>query len=97
VPDDLDHDGYNELLELALGLSPVPPSAGGLPSVNVKGGHLTVTITKIPGVTYEVQSKGTLLPAQADAFNAASTTVRDNFLITAAPGRFVRVKVTAAP
>lgn len=57
MPDDLDHDGYNELLELALGLSPVAPNGGGLPPGNVEGGHFTVTITKQTGVTYAMKCK----------------------------------------
>ena len=105
--DDFDHDGYNELLELALGLNPTVANPGGLPSVTVEGGYLMMTITKQPGVTYEVQSAGTLLPGMPDSFSAASTTmlindattlkVRDNFLIGAGPRRFLRLKVTAAP
>ncbi|MEQ1933603.1 MAG: hypothetical protein ABL962_06960 [Fimbriimonadaceae bacterium] len=105
--DDSDHDGYNELLELALGQNPTLPSAGGLPPLTTEDGYLTLTLTKQAGVIYEVQSAGTLLPALPDSFSAASTTVlindattlkvRDNFLISAAPGRFMRVKVTAAP
>ncbi|MEJ7655355.1 MAG: hypothetical protein WKH64_19490 [Chloroflexia bacterium] len=105
--DDFDHDGYVELLELAFGLDPTTPNAGGLPLVTNEGGYLTMTITKQPGVTYEVQSAGTLLPAQPDSFSPASTTVlinndttlkvRDNTLIGTPPRRFLRVKVTAAP
>ena len=66
-----------------------------------------MTITKQAGVTYEVQSAGSLLPAQPDSFSAASTTVlinnvttlkaRDNFLISGSARRFMRVQVTAAP
>ncbi len=65
------------------------------------------TLTKQPGVTYEVQSAGSLLPALPNSFSATSTTVlinnattlkvRDNFLIGTSPPRFMRVKVTAAP
>jgi len=105
--DDFDGDGYVELLELALGLNPKSPDPGGLPPVTSEGGYLTMTLTKHPGVTYEVQSAGTLLEGQPDSFSPASTTVllndtttlkvRDNFLIGTAPGRFLRVKVTAAP
>ncbi len=105
--DDFDHDGYAELLELALGLNPTLPNAGGLPAAINEGGYLTMTLTKQPGVTYEVQSAGTLLPALPDSFSAASTTVlinnattlkvRDNVLIGTPPTRFLRVKVTAAP
>ena len=105
--DDFDHDGYVELLELALGLNPTQPNAGGLPAAINEGGYLTMTLTKQPGVTYEVQSAGTLLPALPDSFSAASTTVltnnattlkaRDNFLIGTTPTRYLRLKVTAAP
>lgn len=105
--DDFDHDGYNELLELALGLSPVTPNGGGLPSVTTEGGYLTMTLTKQAGVSYEVQSAGTLLTGQPDSFSAASTTVlindattlkaRDNSLISGATRRFMRLQVTASP
>ena len=107
APDDADHDGYNEMLELALGLNPTIANPGGLPPVTNEGGYLTMTITKQPGVTYEVQSAGTVLPALPESFSAANTTViindatmlkvRDNFLIGTVPRRFMRVKVTAAP
>ncbi|MEO7319254.1 MAG: choice-of-anchor D domain-containing protein, partial [Chthoniobacteraceae bacterium] len=105
--DDFDRDGYVELLELALGLNPTFPNAGGLPAAINEGGYLTMTITKQVGVTYEVQSAGTLLPALPDSFSAASTTVlinnattlkvRDNILIGTPPARYLRLKVTAAP
>jgi hypothetical protein len=95
-----------ELLELALGQNPTLPNAGGLPPVVIEGGHLTMTLTKKIGVTYEEQSAGSLLPAQMDSFSAGTTTVltttntlkvRDNVLISTGATRFMRVKVTAAP
>ena len=105
--DDWDKDGYVELLELALGLNPTVSNPGGLPPLTEEGGYLTMTITKQPGVTYQVQTAGTLVPAQPDSFSTASTTVlindattlkvRDNFLISATPRRFIRAQVTAAP
>lgn len=105
--DDGDHDGYPELLELALGLNPTLPNPGGLPPVTIEGGYLTMTITKHPGVTYEVQSGATLLPAPPESFSAASTTVltndattlkvRDNFPVGTPTARYLRLKVTAAP
>ncbi len=105
--DDFDHDGYVEVLELALGLDPTVPDPGGLPPVTNEGDYLTMTITKHAGVTYEVQSAGTLLPGQPDSFSPATTTillnnattlkVRDNTLIGTTPTRFLRVKVTTAP
>ncbi len=105
--DDFDHDGYVELLELALGLNPTVPNPGTLPAVANEGGYLTMTLTKQPGVTYEVQTAGTLLSAQPDSFSSATTTflinnsttlkVRDNVLIGTPPARFIRLQVTAAP
>ena len=105
--DDFDHDGYVELIELALGLNPTLPNPGGLPPVTIEGGYLTMTITKQPGVTYEVQSAGTLLPALPNSFSQTTTTVltnnattlkvRDNVLIGTPPSRYLRLKVTAAP
>ena len=105
--DDFDHDGYVELLELAFGLNPTTPNDGGLPLVTDEGGYLTMTIMKQPGVTYGVQSAGTLVPGQPASFSTASTTVlinntttlkvRDNMPMGTASTRFVRVKVTAAP
>jgi hypothetical protein len=105
--DDFDRDGYMELLELALGLNPTLPNPGGSPIVANEAGYLTMTITKQPGVTYEVQTAGTLLSAQPDSFSPATTTflinnattlkVRDNVLIGTPPSRFIRLQVTAAP
>ena len=102
--DDSDHDGYADLLELALGLDPTVPNPGDLPPVTNEGGYLTMTLTKHPGATYEVQSAGSLLP---DSFSASTTTVliydattlkvRDNVPVSTPPARYLRVKVTAAP
>ena len=92
---------------LALGLNPTISNPGGFPVLTNEGSYLTLTLTKQPGVTYEVQSAGTLLPALPDSFSASTTTVlindattlkvRDNVLIGTPPARFMRVKVTAAP
>ena len=105
--DDDDHDGLVNLLELAFGLNPTLPSAGGLPPVANEGGFMTMTITKQPGASYQVQSAGTLLPSLPDSFSASSTTVlindattlkvRDNTLFGTPPARFMRVQVTGAP
>lgn len=105
--DDNDQDGILNLLEIAFGLNPTRANGEALPPVEAEGDFMTLTLTKQPGVTYEVQSASTLQPALPDSFNAATTTVlinnsttlkvRDNFLISASPGRFIRVKVTAAP
>lgn len=105
--DDLDHDGYGDLPEEAFGLNPTQPDAAGLPLVIAEGGYLTMTITKHAGVTYSVESAGTLLTGQLNSFSPWTTTVlindpttlkvRDNVPIGTAPTRFMRVKVTAAP
>ena len=105
--DDFDGDGLTELEELAFGLNPTIPDASSQPQPVNEGGYLTMTISRQPGATYEVQSAGTLLGGQPDSFSPATTTVlldnattlkvRDNFLIGTTPGRYMRVKVTAVP
>jgi hypothetical protein len=105
--DDHDKDGYVELLELGLGLNPTISNAGGHPGLTQEGGYLTMTLTKQPGVTYQVQTAGSLITGQPDSFSAASTTVlinnattlkvRDNVLMGGAAARFIRVQVTGTP
>ena len=102
--DDFDHDGIPELLEMAFGLDPKKPDAAALPQPVVEDGYLTITLTKYPGVTYEVQSAAA---PDAPAFSPATTTVlldnaamlkvRDNFPIATNPARWMRGKVTTAP
>ena len=101
---DEDHDGYVDLLELALGLDPTVPDVSGLPALTTEGGYLTMTLTRQSGVIYEVQSADTLLP---DFFGAGTTAVltndattlkvRDNEPIGTRPSRYLRLKVTTAP
>jgi uncharacterized delta-60 repeat protein len=105
--DDEDHDGLVNLLELAFGLNPTLPNAGALMPLTQEDGYLTMTITKQPGVAYEVQSAGTLTLGQPDSFSSSSTTVlindattlkvRDNTLFGTPPARFMRVQVAGAP
>jgi len=105
--DDDDHDGIVNLLELAFGFNPTAPNGGVLAPAVPEDGYLTMTLTKQPGVTYEVQSAGTLLPSLPDSFSASTTTilindtttlkVRDNTLFGTPPARFMRVQVTGAP
>jgi drug/metabolite transporter superfamily protein YnfA len=105
--EDSDGDGYNELLELALGLNPTVFNSGGLPAVTDEGACLTMTLSRQPGVRYEVQTAATLLTGRPESFSAASTTilidnastlkVRDNFNRTTAPERLIHLRVTAAP
>jgi hypothetical protein len=101
---DDERDGLANLLEEAFDTDPLASDAPAVPAVTNEGGYLTLTISKHPGVNYQVQSAST---PDAAAFSAASTTVlvndasilkaRDNFPIGTTPGRFLRVKVTAAP
>jgi uncharacterized delta-60 repeat protein len=96
--DDPDGDSVVNLLELGAGLNPAIPDIAGLPRPVLENGYLTLTLTKRPGVLYEVVSAGTLHDGQANSFSAASTTillntvstlkVRDNFPIPA-PQRFL--------
>ena len=74
----------------------------GQPPVTVVNGFLTVTITKQPGITYVVQSTGSLDPASWSASttttltdNATTLTVRDNVPVTSGENRFLRVRVVA--
>jgi uncharacterized delta-60 repeat protein len=105
--DDSDRDGSPELLEEAFGLHPLLSDSENLPQPVLEGGYITITLTKQPGVTYEVQTAGTLLTGQPASFSPATTTVlldnattlkvRDNVSIGTPPARFMRVKVIAAP
>lgn len=105
--DDHDKDGYGELLEQAFGLNPLFPDPAGIPGVTQEGGYLTMTLTKQPGVSYAVQTAGSLLTGQPDSFSTTSTTVlinnattlkvRDNVLMGSATTRFNRAQVTGAP
>jgi hypothetical protein len=95
------------LLEQAFGLNPLFPDPAGIPGVTQEGGYLTMTLTKQPGVSYAVQTAGSLLTGQPDSFSTTSTTVlinnattlkvRDNVLMGSATTRFNRAQVTGAP
>lgn len=105
--DDFDLDGFEEILEMGLGLNPTQPSSGGTPQIAIEGGYLTMTIHKQPGVLYEVQTGGSLAPSGPDSFDSSSTTVliddattlkvRDNQLVQGGVRRFIRVLVTGSP
>jgi len=105
--DDTDHDGVTALLEMAFGLNPTIPDAHKFPAATIGNGYLTMSITKQPGVAYQVQSAGTLAPNLPDSFSPAHTTiladnlttltVRDTVPVSTAARRFLRVQVTAAP
>lgn len=102
--DDDDRDGYDNLIELAFGLNPTLAEANGLPAFVNEAGYLTITITKRPGASYEVQTGDTVLPESFSSGNtlvqinnATTLKVRDAFPIATSARRFLRIKVTAAP
>ena len=97
---DDDRDGLNNLLEYAFGRNPrAPDSAGAIPITRV-GNYLTATITKQPFANYVVEASSDLRTWNTTdttvLLNDATTlTVRDNFAITDAPMRFLRIRVTS--
>jgi hypothetical protein len=100
--DDKDRDGLTELQEYSFTRNPNVADHGAQPPVTVANGFLTVTITKQPGITYVVQSTGSLDPASWSASttttltdNATTLIVRDNVPITSGENRFLRVRVVA--
>jgi alpha-tubulin suppressor-like RCC1 family protein len=106
-PADLDSDGVPYLLEQAFGLDANVPDQNSLPLPDLENGSLTLTITKHAGVTYEVQTAGTLNENASDSFSAATTTiiidnaatlkVRDNFILNSNSNRYMRTKVSELP
>jgi hypothetical protein len=98
--DDEDHDDIVNLLEFAFGLNPTVNNGSALPAPVAEGGYLTLTITKQPGITYEIQSTGSLPGSFSSAntitlLNDVSTLkVRDNVLMSVPGVRFMRVQVT---
>jgi hypothetical protein len=100
--DDKDRDSLTELQEYGFGRNPNTPDLGAQPPVTVVNGFLTVTIAKQPGVTYIVQSTGSL---DAPLWSASTTTtlvdnpttltVRDNVPVSSGENRFLRVRVAA--
>lgn len=100
--DDGDLDGVVELLEYAFGGDPTFPDPSRLPAATIEDGFLTLTLSKRTGVTFVVESTGSLV---AGEWSVASTTVitdsagtlkvRDNVPTSAGQARFLRVRVTA--
>ena len=102
--DDSDRDGRVELLEQAFDTDPTRSDATAAPRVVNEDGYLMLTLTKRAGVAYLGQSAATL---DAPGFstgttevlvnNATTLKVRDTVPVGAAPQRFLRVQVSAAP
>jgi hypothetical protein len=98
--DDEDHDDIVNLLEFAFGLNPTVSNGSALPPPVAEGGYLTLTITKQPGITYEIQSTGSLPGSFSSSstitlLNDATTLkVRDNVLMSTSGVRFMRAQVT---
>jgi uncharacterized delta-60 repeat protein len=105
--DDFDGDGYCEIQEQGTGLNPTYPDRGNLPPVAILDGYLTMTVTRQPGVVYEVQSGGSLIPGSAKYFSPSNTwtlindpvhlRVRDNVFVGDESFRCIRLSIQPAP
>lgn len=97
---DDDLDGWNNLLEYALGRNPRAADFGSAVPITLKSDYLIATISKQPFVTYLVESSDDLLSwGTADttilADDATSLVVRSNFPLSAGGVHFLRIRVTA--
>jgi uncharacterized delta-60 repeat protein len=100
--DDADQDGVVELLEYAFGMDPQLSEPSKIPEAVIEDGFLTITLTKRAGVSFVVESSGTLATG---SWSTASTVVmtdtagtlkvRDTVPTSAGQSRFLRVRVTA--
>jgi len=100
IDGDDDHDGLNTLLEYALGRKPLKPDAAGAMPVTTVGGHLTVTLTKRPYVTFVVEVSQDLqtwssTPTAVVQDDATTLVVRDDFPPESPGPRFLRVRAVA--
>ncbi|MEY4488933.1 MAG: hypothetical protein RIQ79_1441, partial [Verrucomicrobiota bacterium] len=102
---DTDVDGIPNLLEYALGLSPLVTNATGLPVVNVTADHLTLTFNRAAGttdITYKVEATASLGGTWTEIYSATGPTVGDQVTVTdplalsGNPRRFLRLKVVTA-
>ncbi|MBP7949515.1 MAG: hypothetical protein KA004_07650 [Verrucomicrobiales bacterium] len=98
--DDSDRDGSDFLLEYGLGMNRTmsdQPPAG-----QVEAGYLTMTITKVPGIAYDVLVGSDLAGwSNVDTTvlidNATTLKVRDNVPFAAGPRRFLKTSVRPGP
>jgi hypothetical protein len=97
---DDDMDGWNNLLEYALGRNPRAADFGTAAPITLEGDYLIATIHKQPFVTYVVESSKDLLSwGTADttilADDETSLVVRSNFPLSAGGAHFLRIRLTA--
>jgi len=97
---DDDMDGWNNLLEYALGRNPRAADSGSSAPITLESDYLTATISKQPFVTYLVESSNDLLSwGTADttilADDETSLVVRSNLPLSADGAHFLRIRVTA--
>lgn len=95
---DSDLDGTNNLLEYALDRHPLISDATTMPPVTIDSdGHLSMTVTKRPHVTLEVEASTNLVlwvPAAVVEEDATSFTAREEFPPGTPGGRFLRLRAT---
>lgn len=100
---DPDFDGLANLLEYALGTSPLAPSPGpNIRITNIGGARLALDFSRVadPALTYAVQASNDLV-AWTEIWNSAGAqniagpvTVTDPATLSAAPRRFLRLAVS---
>ncbi|HEX7260751.1 MAG TPA: autotransporter-associated beta strand repeat-containing protein, partial [Luteolibacter sp.] len=105
---DPDGDGLSNLMEYALDTNPLAnnanPAAIDFATLG-DGKHLRLTVVKNPAatnLTYTVETCGTLagwsaVDTTVESSTATQLIVRDNVTQSAAPHRFIRLRVTAGP
>lgn len=100
--DDADGDGVVERLEYAFGMNPTASDPDRVPAPALDGGFLTLTLAKRAGVTFLVETSGTLASGSwsagttlVTADTAGTLTVRDTVPVTEGGPRFMRVRVGA--
>jgi hypothetical protein len=100
--DDDEADGVVALLEYAFGMDPTVGDPQRVPAPALVEGFLTITLAKRLGVTFVVETSGTLATGSWSTAStvvitntAGTLTVRDSVPVSAGQPRFLRVRVTA--
>jgi hypothetical protein len=106
ILDDADADGVSNLLEFALGLAPMTPDAGSLPTSQLSGGLLSLTYMRAQPslVSYFVATSLTLGPTADWTISGVTQGTPDVNGVTTAtipagadPARFLRLIVSLVP